>query len=55
MHLSPGKVQPALSLVGYPDEVAEAIVFVFNDTLRSAPSGSGELVRAQELCAAEGA
>ncbi|KAH9958739.1 SMCs flexible hinge [Russula dissimulans] len=32
-HLPPGKVRPALLLVGYPDEVAEAIAFVFNDTL----------------------
>jgi len=83
-------VRPALSLVGYPDEVAEAIAFVFNDTLicddaasaqavtfarnvsvrsvtldgdvyepsgtmsgGAAPSGSGLLVRAQELRAAE--
>jgi len=79
-------VRPALSLVGYPDEVAEAIAFVFSDTLicddaasaqavtfarevgvrsvtldgdvydpsgtmsgGAAPSGSGVLVRAQEL------
>ena len=83
-------MRPALSLVGYPDEVAEAIAFVFNDTLicddpqsaqavtfarnvgvrsvtlegdvyepsgtmsgGAAPSGSGVLVRAQELRAAE--
>jgi structural maintenance of chromosome 2 len=83
-------VRPALTLVGYPDEVAEAIAFVFNDTLicddaasaqavtfarevgvrsvtldgdvyepsgtmsgGAAPSGSGILVRAQELRAAE--
>ncbi|KAI9507224.1 condensin complex subunit SMC2 [Russula earlei] len=89
-HLAPGKVRPALSLVGYPDEVAEAIAFVFSDTLicddpasaqavtfsrevgvrsvtlegdvyepsgtmsgGAAPSGSGVLVRAQELRAAE--
>jgi structural maintenance of chromosome 2 len=89
-HLAPGKVRPALSLVGYPDEVAEAIAFVFNDTLicddaasaqavtfarevgvrsvtldgdvyepsgtmsgGAAPSGSGVLVCAQELRAAE--
>ncbi|KAH9957598.1 hypothetical protein BC827DRAFT_651097 [Russula dissimulans] len=88
--LAPGKVRPALSLVGYPDEVAEAIAFVFNDTLicddaasaqavtfarevgvrsvtldgdvyepggtlsgGAAPSGSGVLVRAQELRVAE--
>ena len=89
-HLAPGKVRPALSLVGYPDEVAEAMAFVFSDTLicddaasaqavtfarnvsvrsvtldgdvyepsgtmsgGAAPSGSGVLVRAQELRAAE--
>ncbi|KAF8489517.1 condensin complex subunit SMC2 [Russula emetica] len=89
-HLAPGKVRPALSLVGYPDEVAEAIAFVFSDTLicddaasaqavtfarevgvrsvtldgdvydpsgtmsgGAAPSGSGVLVRAQELRAVE--
>ncbi|KAI0289102.1 condensin complex subunit SMC2 [Russula brevipes] len=89
-HLAPGKVRPALSLVGYPDEVAEAIAFVFNDTIicddpasaqavtfarevgvrsvtldgdvyepsgtmsgGAAPSGSGVLVRAQELRGAE--
>ncbi|KAI9457325.1 condensin complex subunit SMC2 [Lactarius psammicola] len=89
-HLAPGKVRPALSLVGYPEEVAEAIAFVFNDTMicddaqsaqavtfarnvgvrsvtlegdvyepsgtmsgGAAPSGSGVLVRAQELRAAE--
>ena len=32
-HLAPGKVRPALSLVGYPDEAAEAIALVFNYTL----------------------
>jgi len=83
-------VRPALSLVRYPDEVAEAIAFVFSDTLicddaasvqavtlarevgvrsvtldgdmyepggtmsgGAAPSGSGVLMRAQELRAAE--
>ena len=83
-------MRPALSLVGYPDEVAEAIAFVFSDTLicddaasaqavtfarevgvrsvtldgdvyepggtmsgGAAPSGSGVLMRAQELRAAE--
>ena len=83
-------MRPALPLAGYPDEVAEAIAFVFNDTLirddaasaqavtfarnvgvrsvtldgdvyepsgtmsgGAAPSGSGVLVRAQELRAAE--
>jgi structural maintenance of chromosome 2 len=83
-------VRPALSLVGYPDGVAEAIAFVFSDTLicddaasaqavtfarqvgvrsvtldgdvydpsgtmsgGAAPSGSGVLIRAQELRAVE--
>jgi chromosome segregation ATPase len=32
-HLAPGKVRPALSLVGNPDEVAELITFMFNDAL----------------------
>lgn len=32
-HLTPGKVRPVLSLVGYPGEVAEAIAFMFNNTL----------------------
>jgi structural maintenance of chromosome 2 len=27
------QVRPVLTLVGYPDEVAEAIAFVFNDSL----------------------
>jgi structural maintenance of chromosome 2 len=31
--LAPGKVRTALSLVGYEDEVAKAIAYVFNDTL----------------------
>ena len=88
-YLAPGKVRPTLSLVGYPDEVAKAIPFVFNDTMfchdappeavtfarnvrvrsvtldgdvyepsgtmsgGAAPSGSGVLVRARELRAAE--
>ncbi|KAI0264934.1 condensin complex subunit SMC2 [Gloeopeniophorella convolvens] len=88
-HLAPGRVRPALTLVGYPAEVAEAVAFVFGDTLvcddaasaqavtfargvglrsvtldgdvyepsgtmsgGAAPSGSGVLVRAQELRAA---
>ena len=83
-------MRPAISLVGYPDEVAEAIAFVFSDTIicddaasaqavtfsrevgvrsvtlegdvyepsgmmsgGAAPSGSGILVRAQELRGAE--
>ncbi|KAI0052778.1 condensin complex subunit SMC2 [Auriscalpium vulgare] len=89
-HLAPGKVYPAISLVGYPDEVKAAMEFVFSDTIicddaesakavtfsrevgvrsvtlqgdvydpsgmlsgGSAPSGSGLLVRAQEVQAAE--
>ncbi|KAI0067407.1 condensin complex subunit SMC2 [Artomyces pyxidatus] len=88
--LAPGKVRPALSLVGYPDEIANAMAFVFSDTLicddaasaklvtfsrevgvrsvtldgdvydpsgtlsgGSAPTGSGILVRAQEVQAVE--
>ncbi|KAF8718622.1 hypothetical protein AX14_011697 [Amanita brunnescens Koide BX004] len=31
--LCPGKVRPALSLVGYPEDVANAIAYVFSDTL----------------------
>lgn len=31
--LAPGKVRTALSLVGYEEEVAKAIAYVFNDTL----------------------
>ncbi|KAF7981509.1 hypothetical protein HWV62_33069 [Athelia sp. TMB] len=89
--LAPGKVRLALSLVGYPNEVANAMAFVFGDTLicddaesaklvtfspqvggvrsvtldgdvydpsgtlsgGSAPSGSGTLVKVQELLKAE--
>ncbi|KAG5645320.1 hypothetical protein DXG03_006509 [Asterophora parasitica] len=84
--LAPGKVHQALSLVSYDDEVANAIAYVFGDSLicedaesakrvtfskdvgvrcvtlagdvydpsgtlsgGSAPSGSGTLIRAQEL------
>lgn len=84
--LAPGKVHQALSLVGYPQEVANAMSYVFSDTLictdadsakkvtfsaevgvrsvtlegdmydpsgsltgGAAPSGSGILIRAQEL------
>jgi structural maintenance of chromosome 2 len=32
-HLAPGKVRPTLTLISYPDEVAEAIAFMFSDTL----------------------
>ncbi|TFK38366.1 condensin complex subunit SMC2 [Crucibulum laeve] len=31
--LAPGKVRPALSLVGYPHEVAKAMAYIFSDTL----------------------
>ena len=31
--LAPGKVRPALSLVGYAEDVAKAIAYVFSDTL----------------------
>jgi structural maintenance of chromosome 2 len=89
--LAPGKVRLALSLVGYPEDVANAMTFVFGDTLvcddaesaklvtfspqvggvrsvtldgdvydpsgtlsgGSAPSGSGTLVKVQELLEAE--
>ncbi|KAH8105378.1 condensin complex subunit SMC2 [Cristinia sonorae] len=89
--LAPGKVNLALSLVGYPNEVSNAMAYVFGDTLicddaesaklvtfspqvggvksvtlegdvydpsgtlsgGSAPSGSGVLVRVQELLEAE--
>lgn len=84
--LAPGKVYQALSLVGYADDVAKAIAYVFSDNLicedseaakrvtfnkdvgvrsvtlagdvydpsgtlsgGSAPSGSGILIKAQEL------
>jgi structural maintenance of chromosome 2 len=84
--LAPGKVYQALSLVGYPQEVANAMSYVFSDTLvctdadsakkvtfsaevavrsvtlegdvydpsgsltgGAAPSGSGILIKAQEL------
>ncbi|KAH7922255.1 condensin complex subunit SMC2 [Leucogyrophana mollusca] len=30
---APGKAHPALSLIGYPDEVAKAMAFVFGDTI----------------------
>ena len=43
-HLAPGKVRPALTLVGYPDEVAEAITFVFNDTLICDDAASAQAV-----------
>ncbi|KAG2135565.1 condensin complex subunit SMC2 [Suillus cothurnatus] len=86
--LAPGKANLALSLIGYPEEVARAMVFVFGDTIvcedaeaasavtfgakvrsvtlngdlydpsgtlsgGAAPSGSGMLLRVQELLEAE--
>ncbi|OJA21244.1 hypothetical protein AZE42_02525 [Rhizopogon vesiculosus] len=87
-HLAPGKANLALSLIGYPEEVARAMAFVFGDTIicedaeaanavtfgakvrsvtlngdlydpsgtlsgGAAPSGSGTLLRVQELLEAE--
>ena len=55
-------MRPAISLVGYPDEVAEAIAFVFSDTIirterddvrRGCAARSRILVRAQKLRGAE--
>jgi structural maintenance of chromosome 2 len=43
-HLAPGKVRPALSLVGYPDEVAEAIAFVFSDTMICDDAASAQAI-----------
>ena len=37
-------MRPALSLVGYPDEVAEAIAFVFSDTLICDDAASAQAV-----------
>ncbi|KZT03117.1 condensin complex subunit SMC2 [Laetiporus sulphureus 93-53] len=89
MKLAPGKVRLALSLVGYSQEVANAMAFVFGNTMvcddaesaklvtftshvrsvtldgdvydpsgmlsgGSAPSGSGVLIKMQELLEAEG-
>ncbi|KAF9220656.1 condensin complex subunit SMC2 [Gyrodon lividus] len=86
--LAPGKANVALSLIGYPDEVARAMAYVFGDTIICAdaesantvtfgakvrsvtfngdvydpsgtlsggapPSGSGMLLRVQELLDAE--
>ncbi|KAH0835738.1 condensin complex subunit SMC2 [Lanmaoa asiatica] len=87
-HFAPGKANVALSLIGYPDEVARAMAYVFGDTIICAdaesanavtfgakvrsvtlngdvydpsgtlsggapPSGSGMLLRVQELLEAE--
>jgi len=37
-------VRPALSLVSYPDEVAEAITFLFNDMLICDDAASAQAV-----------
>lgn len=42
--LAPGKVRLALSLVGYPDEVANAMAFVFGDTLVCDDAETAKLV-----------
>ncbi|THH15903.1 hypothetical protein EW146_g4642 [Bondarzewia mesenterica] len=42
--LAPGKVRLALSLIGYPDEVSNAMVFVFGDTLICDDAESAKLV-----------
>ena len=43
-HLAPGKVRPALSLVVYSNDVAEAIAFMFNDTLICDDAASAQAV-----------
>jgi structural maintenance of chromosome 2 len=88
MSIAPGKVHQALDLVGYPEEVAAAMAFVFGDaficddpktakdvtfsanvrtvtvqgdvydpsgtlTGGAAPTGSGVLIRVQELLSVE--
>lgn len=42
--LAPGKVRLALSLVGYPEEVANAMTFVFGNTLICDDAESAKLV-----------
>ncbi|TFK71416.1 condensin complex subunit SMC2 [Pluteus cervinus] len=42
--VAPGKVRPALSLVGYADEVAAAMAFVFSDTLICDDSATAKAV-----------
>jgi structural maintenance of chromosome 2 len=42
--LAPGKVRLALSLVGYPEDVANAMTFVFGDTLVWDDAESAKLV-----------
>ncbi|KAG8880639.1 Structural maintenance of chromosomes protein 2 [Tulasnella sp. 331] len=42
--LAPGKVDSAISLVGYPEEVSAAMAFVFGQTLVCADNASASLV-----------
>ncbi|KAL5522254.1 SMC2 [Sanghuangporus sanghuang] len=42
--LAPGKVRLALTLVGYPEEVANAMAYVFGDTLVCDDAASAKLV-----------
>ena len=44
MKLAPGKVRLALSLVGYPEDVANAMAYVFGDTLVCDDAESAKLV-----------
>ena len=44
MKVAPGKVNLALSLVGYPDEVANAMAYVFGDTLICDDAASAKAV-----------
>ncbi|KAH9917715.1 condensin complex subunit SMC2 [Fomitopsis serialis] len=44
MRLAPGKVRLAMELVGYPDEVANAMAFVFGNTLICDDAESAKLV-----------
>ncbi|KDQ59585.1 hypothetical protein JAAARDRAFT_33164 [Jaapia argillacea MUCL 33604] len=43
LNLAPGKVRLALSLVGYPEEVSNAMSFVFGDTLITDDAESAKL------------
>ncbi|KAG6373678.1 hypothetical protein JVT61DRAFT_6349 [Boletus reticuloceps] len=43
-HLAPGKANVALSLIGYPDEVARAMGYVFGDTIICADAESANAV-----------
>lgn len=44
MRLAPGKVRLAMELIGYPDEVANAMAFVFGNTLVCDDAESAKLV-----------